>query len=999
MNKLLTTLVCLCFAIGTFTAQTYSGGSGTEAAPFLISSKADMEALATATNGNSSYSTGKYFLLKQNITDAVTTIIGNSESVRFRGTFDGGGHTIAVNISTTENYAGVFGYISNNATIKNLGVTGSVSSAFYSGGICGQASSSTITNCYNTGSVSSSSYSSYLGGVCGYASSSTITNCYNTGSVSSSAANSYSGGICGYMVGTTKVSNCIATNATVTAGKNANAGRVVGYVNSGAIENCLALTAMLVNGATRSGQDANSKDGKDYVGLTIDACSHTSIYIPAANNIIQWQRSSDLARTWIDIACTSSIYTETDPDADYFIYRAQYGDGSYSPYVVVHYYNAVPSAINALPLTGTTKTVDEIVTFSLEPIHYDYSYQWYKNDTVITGANSDYYTIYHVKSADAGVYKCRVWNGCNETVSGTTTLTVDKSPQVITFPEIPVKVYGDAAIALPEKTDKGLTIAYQSASEDVATISGNTVTIKNVGSANIIATQAGDDNYLAATTVGRTLMVDKANQAISFAAFEPKIFGDPNIVLNQYSDAGLEITYASDNDDVATISGNTVVLHTVGTAHITATQAGNRNYNAATTITHTLTIGKASQTIVWNNIEPKTYGDADFYLPQSTNKGLTITYVSENENIAQVIDNKVEIKNAGATTITATQTGNSNYNAAAEVTLPLTVSKALRTITFGPLAKKTYGDPAFALEASVNSGLPIVYASSNPAVASISENIVTILNAGETNITAFVAGNDNYYATSTTETFTVQPVSLTIAAENKTRSYGDENPPLTYTIAGFVNDDAGLQTLPTIICGATPTSTVGDYDILVGNAADANYSFIYQNAKLTVNKVDLTIQVQDERRKKGEPNPAFTLLYDGFKNNETESVLDQLPTISCAADENAPVGFYDIILSGGNDNNYDYQLVNGELEIIDATGINNPAGQHVSLYPNPVKHDLFIKSDALIERVEIYNSSGLRILVNDTFTWKIDVSHYAKGIYFVKVTVADGVVTQKIVVQ
>jgi hypothetical protein len=61
MNKFLTTLVCLCFAISTLSAQSYSGGSGKATDTYLISSKTDMEALVTATNGNSDYySIGKY---------------------------------------------------------------------------------------------------------------------------------------------------------------------------------------------------------------------------------------------------------------------------------------------------------------------------------------------------------------------------------------------------------------------------------------------------------------------------------------------------------------------------------------------------------------------------------------------------------------------------------------------------------------------------------------------------------------------------------------------------------------------------------------------------------------------------------------------------------------------------------------------------------------------------------------------------------------------------
>ncbi|MDR2058515.1 MAG: hypothetical protein LBP83_09620, partial [Dysgonamonadaceae bacterium] len=161
MNKSILFSIFCAFCVLTGAAQSYSGGSGTEADPYRISSKADMEALATAVNSNTAYSISKYFLLTQDITDEVTTIVGNS-SYPFYGTFDGGGHSITVNINTTTTYAGVFGYI-YSATVKNLGVTGSISSSSsyysssYSGGICGYASSSSISNCYNTGSISSSS--------------------------------------------------------------------------------------------------------------------------------------------------------------------------------------------------------------------------------------------------------------------------------------------------------------------------------------------------------------------------------------------------------------------------------------------------------------------------------------------------------------------------------------------------------------------------------------------------------------------------------------------------------------------------------------------------------------------------------------------------------------------------------------------------------------------------------------------------------------------------
>jgi hypothetical protein len=220
-----TTFICLFTAISGF-AQTYSGGSGSETSPFLISSKADMEALATAVNGGNNYS-GKYFLLTRDLTgvnDTITTIIGTSDSNYFGGTFDGGNHEIAVKIhmGSSSRFVGVFAYISD-ASIKNVRVTGSISCSstaysysFRSGGICGQADNSIIVNSSNTSTVfaetSDRSYSTtsyvYSGGICGFASGSTITNCSNTGNIDSHSisAATASGGICGWADGT--ISDC-----------------------------------------------------------------------------------------------------------------------------------------------------------------------------------------------------------------------------------------------------------------------------------------------------------------------------------------------------------------------------------------------------------------------------------------------------------------------------------------------------------------------------------------------------------------------------------------------------------------------------------------------------------------------------------------------------------------------------------------------------------------------------------------------------------------------
>ena len=222
-KRIISLMLILVMAIGlmptvTFAANTteFAGGSGTEADPYLISTKthlnnvrnylsahfkmiADIEFTdADFAEGGDFYNNGKGFVP-----------IGTDFSPAFTGCFDGNGYAIKnLYVKSTSNYAGLFGY--NKGTIKNLGLldgnisSSSSSSSLYVGGITGyNYSVSTITNCYNTGSVSATSSSLYsnAGGIAGYNDYGTITNCYNTGSISSfssSSSNSCAGGIAGY---------------------------------------------------------------------------------------------------------------------------------------------------------------------------------------------------------------------------------------------------------------------------------------------------------------------------------------------------------------------------------------------------------------------------------------------------------------------------------------------------------------------------------------------------------------------------------------------------------------------------------------------------------------------------------------------------------------------------------------------------------------------------------------------------------------------------------
>ena len=84
------------------------------------------------------------------------TPIGTKDSAFEWGEFDGQGYVIknlTVSDSSLE-YAGLFGYVTDHATIKNLGVFGEFSGGEYVGGIAGYSENSEITNCFFIGTVS-----------------------------------------------------------------------------------------------------------------------------------------------------------------------------------------------------------------------------------------------------------------------------------------------------------------------------------------------------------------------------------------------------------------------------------------------------------------------------------------------------------------------------------------------------------------------------------------------------------------------------------------------------------------------------------------------------------------------------------------------------------------------------------------------------------------------------------------------------------------------------
>jgi hypothetical protein len=233
--------------------------------------------------------------------------------------------------------------------------------------------------------------------------------------------------------------------------------------------------------------------------------------------------------------------------------------------------------------------------------------------------------------------------------------------------------------------------------------------------------------------------------------------------------------------------------------------------------------------------------------------------------------------------------------------------------------------------------------------------------------------------------------------QNATKEYGSVNPQFVISYSGFKNNETAnaLSTLPTATTTALTTSNVGSYIINVSGGTSTNYSFSYTGGKLDVTKAALNITAENDTIKFGDAIPKFKLLYSGFKNEDNESVLQNLPTVQCTASDKSPIGNYDITLQGGSDKNYEYKLTNGVLLIQENTGINDVSVQNVVLYPIPAKEVLYIKSDAQISKVEIYSLQGqvLQIAKGESIQ-SVNVSMLNNGSYFIRLHNNSGIVTK-----
>ena len=240
------------------------------------------------------------------------TPIGTDYDNSYKGTFDGGGHTITgLTFTTNDEFAGLFGWLNRAGTVKNVVMEGVqiTSNQIYGGSIGGVVGYSwgTIENCSVSGSVSGTVY---VGGVVGVQIGGSITGCSSSATVKGTVD---VGGVAGQTNSSATLTACYATGNVIieiNPKKNIAGGSLVG-MNAG-----ISLLACYATGNVTS---TGSSTGKVHIGgflgnnyTTVTACYWKNNHeqgigynkegiAPEATNVdgtsVTWQNAVDAMNT------------------------------------------------------------------------------------------------------------------------------------------------------------------------------------------------------------------------------------------------------------------------------------------------------------------------------------------------------------------------------------------------------------------------------------------------------------------------------------------------------------------------------------------------------------------------------------------------------------------------------------------------------------------------------------------------------------------------------
>ena len=270
------------------------------------------------------------------------------------------------------------------------------------------------------------------------------------------------------------------------------------------------------------------------------------------------------------------------------------------------------------------------------------------------------------------------------------TVSVGAAGQTVTFTSsAPAATVGGAGYT-PTANGGGsgnpVVFTIDGASTGGCSISAGVVSFTAAGSCIIDANQAGNGSYNAAAQVQQTVTVGKASQTVAFISSAPAatVGGASYTPTGSGGASGNPVAFTIDGTSTGgacTISAGLVSFTGFGTCVIDANQAGTSNYNAAAQVQQNVSVTQGAQTISFTSAAPTTarVSGAAYTPTAAATSGLTVSFsidVSSTPGACSLSAGAISFGAVGTCTVDANQSGNGNYNAAAQVQQSFTVHPA-----------------------------------------------------------------------------------------------------------------------------------------------------------------------------------------------------------------------------------------------------------------------------------------------------------------------------------
>ncbi len=274
----------------------------------------------------------------------------------------------------------------------------------------------------------------------------------------------------------------------------------------------------------------------------------------------------------------------------------------------------------------------------------------------------------------------RVSNTGGSVTSSVFQVVVNRRSQTIAFNPAGPLVFGAGPVTLSANASSGLPVAFSVVSGP-GVLAGNLLTPRGAGTIVVRAQQGGDQIFLPAPVVERSIVVQPAPATVVLSGLDQVYDGTPRVIGASTVPPGLAVDLTYNGTPAAPVNaGSYAVAGTIRDPNYTGVANGS------------LVVAKAAQTIVFSPPADATFGGAPLVLAASASSGLPVTLLRVS-GPAVLVGNVLTLTGAGTVTVSANQPGDANRMAAPEVVRSITVRKAVATVSLAALDQRFDGTP------------------------------------------------------------------------------------------------------------------------------------------------------------------------------------------------------------------------------------------------------------------------------------------------------------------